>query len=253
MTEKQAGILEILVEAGPAGPDALAQALGVSSVSLGEDLDLLEEKCLISREDGFIYFGSASCAEGAAITNYRVKRKIAKAAARIVEEGETVLIESGSCCALFAEELAAAKPGVTIITNSALIAGRIRNAPYAKIILLGGEYHNEFQVMTGSMTGNWAKIFISEKFFTGAGGFTEKYGFTGNDHRRAHTTRDMARQADKVFVLTASGVFQRRGVAAMLRTEQVTAVFTDNGIPPEKERFLTDRRVEVHKVGTFLQ
>jgi DeoR/GlpR family transcriptional regulator of sugar metabolism len=246
MTERQARILEILVEAGPAGLDTLAQALDVVPVSLNEDLDLLEEKRLISREDGFIYFGSISGAEGAAIAGYGVKRKIARAAAQIVEEGETVLIESGSCCALFAEELAAAKPGVTIITNSALIAGRIRKAPYAKIILLGGEYHNDSQVMTG----DWAKIFISEKFFTGAGGFTETYGFTGNDHRRARTTRDMARQADKVFVLTASGAFQHRGVAGMLRTEQVTAVFTDNGIPPEKERFLTDRQVQVYKVGT---
>jgi DeoR/GlpR family transcriptional regulator of sugar metabolism len=250
MTERQTGILKILVEAGPAGPDTLAQALDAAPASLNEDLDMLEEKCLINREDGFIYFGSASGTEGAAISGYGVKREIARAASQIVEEGETVLIESGSCCALFAEELAAARPGVTIITNSALIAGRIRKAPYAKIVLLGGEYHNDSQVMTGSMTGDWAKIFISEKFFTGAGGFTEKYGFTGNDHRRAQTTQDMARQADKVFVLTTSGAFQRQGVAGMLRTEQVTAVFTDNGIPPEKERFLTDRQVQVYKVGT---
>jgi DeoR/GlpR family transcriptional regulator of sugar metabolism len=49
---------------------------------------------------------------------HSVKRRIAKAAAQIVEEDETIMLESGSCCALFAEELAKRAKKVFILTES---------------------------------------------------------------------------------------------------------------------------------------
>ncbi|GHU83766.1 hypothetical protein FACS189468_9160 [Spirochaetia bacterium] len=63
----------------------------------------------------------------------------------------------------------------------------------------GGEYQNESQVLVGSMTSRWAEIFMSDTFFIGADGFTEKYGFTGKDHRRTQTLRDMAEQAGEII------------------------------------------------------
>ena len=180
--------------------------------------------------------------------NYDIKRRIARIAAAQVEDGETVMIESGSCCALLAEELAAHKD-VTIVTNSVFIANHIRHAPRARVILLGGEYQNHSQTVVGSMTGKWAEIFISDKFFVGADGFIERFGFTGTDSRRTQTARDMARQAREVIVLTDSDKFLCSGVEGLVRTEQVSAVFTDDRILPEKEAFLQERNVRVHKVS----
>jgi DeoR/GlpR family transcriptional regulator of sugar metabolism len=181
--------------------------------------------------------------------NYDIKRRIARTAAAQVEDGETVMIESGSCCALLAEELTAHKD-VTIVTNSVFIANRVRHAPRARVILLGGEYQNHSQVLVGSMTGKWAEIFVSDKFFLGADGFIERYGFTGADPQRTQTARDMAQQAREVIVLTDSDKFLCSGVEGLVRTEQVSAVFTDDRILPEKEAFLQERNVQVHKVSS---
>jgi DeoR/GlpR family transcriptional regulator of sugar metabolism len=98
------------------------------------------------------------------------------------------------------------------------------------------------------MTSKWAKVFMSDKFFVGTDGFTEKYGFTGRDHLRTQTARDMARQAREVYILTDSDKFLHRGTEGLVRTEQVSAVFTDDRILPEKEIFLQDRQVQIHKV-----
>jgi DeoR/GlpR family transcriptional regulator of sugar metabolism len=250
MTERQDRILEILAGKNRAEVSFLAETLAVSQVTIRKDLDHLEEMGFIQREHGFAHFGPVEDVGRRMAINYEIKRRIARAAAETVEEGETVMIESGSCCAMLAEELANSKE-VIIITNSAFIANHVRHAPYANVILLGGEYQKGSQVLVGSMTSKWAEIFMSDKFFIGTDGFSEKYGFTGRDHQRTQTVRDMAQQAQKVIVLTDSDKFLRQGIEGLVRTEQVSMVFTDDRILPEKEQFLEERNVRIHKVSSM--
>jgi DeoR/GlpR family transcriptional regulator of sugar metabolism len=94
---------------------------------------------------------------------------------------------------------------------------------------------------------------MSDKFFIGTDGFTQRYGFTGRDHYRAQTVRDMAEQARQVIVLTESEKFFRQGVEGLIRTEDTTAVFTDDKIPRDIDDFLTERKVLVHKVPAVFQ
>ena len=249
MTERQDKILEILAGNRRMEVNTLAEIIGVSQVTIRKDLDYLDEIGFIRREHGYAQFGSIDEIGARMAVNYEIKRRIAKTAAEIVEDGETVLIESGSCCALLAEELANNKQ-VTIITNSAFIANHIRHAPYAKVLLLGGEYQNNSQVLVGSMTSKWAEIFMSDKFFVGTDGFTEKYGFTGRDHQRTQTVRDMAQQAREIIVLTDSDKFLHEGTEGLVRTEQVSEVFTDDRIQRKTEMFLQEKNIKVHKVSS---
>jgi DeoR/GlpR family transcriptional regulator of sugar metabolism len=179
---------------------------------------------------------------------YNVKQRIAQAAAETVKNGETVMLESGSCCALLAEKLMNNKRGITIVTNSVFIANHVRHAPYGKLILLGGYYQDESQVLVGSITRKCAEIFFAEKFFIGAGGFTEKLGFTGKDHQRAQTIQALSEQATRIIVLTESDKFLNHGVVGMINAEEVADVFTDDKIPKDAERFLEARKVRIHKV-----
>jgi DeoR/GlpR family transcriptional regulator of sugar metabolism len=250
MTERQGKILEALAATQRIEVSTLANILDVSQVTVRKDLDQLEELGLIRREHGFALFGSMDDVGRRMAIHYDVKRRIARAAAALVEEGETVMIESGSCCALLAEELVHTRKHVTIVTNSAFIANHIRHAPYCKIILLGGEYQPASQVMVGSITRRCAQIFFSDKFFIGTDGFSEKCGFTGKDHTRSQTVRDMAEQVQQVIILTDSEKFLTQGVERTVQTEQVSRVFTDDKIPADKETFLKNRGVVVHKVPT---
>jgi DeoR/GlpR family transcriptional regulator of sugar metabolism len=227
---------------------ALAELLQVSQVTVRKDLDQLEEMGLLRREHGIALFGSIDDVGKRMAIHYEVKRRIAQAAAGRVEDGETVMIESGSCCAFLAEELATTKRDITIVTNSAFIANHLRHAPSGRIILLGGEYQSASQVLVGSLTRRCAEIFFSDKFFIGTDGFVDHYGFTGKDHRRSQTVRDMAEQAREVIVLTESEKFLHRGVEGIARVEDVAGVYTDDGIPADKEAFLIENGVIVHKV-----
>jgi DeoR/GlpR family transcriptional regulator of sugar metabolism len=226
----------------------LAELLGVSQVTVRKDLDMLEERGLVHREHGFACLNPTNDIGKRLAFNYDIKRRIAQRAAAMVEEGETVMIESGSCCALLAEELANEQKDVTIITNSVFIANFIRHAVRTKIILLGGVFQPETQVVVGPLTRKCGEIFFSDKFFVGTDGFMPGFGFTGKDHLRSQTVMDMVENARDVFVLTDSEKFYHPGVLGLVRLENVTEVFTDDRIPAEFEQQLSDNHIKLNKV-----
>ena len=253
MTDKQSGrlkkILEIVAREDRIDVANLAFQLDVSKVTLRKDLDRLEEKGIIRHEKGRVFPGSSDDINNRLTYHYDTKHKIARRASEMVADGEAVMIESGSCCAILAEELTVNKRECMIITNSAFIAAYIRRLPQARIVLLGGNFQNDAQVMVGPLTRQCAGNFTVDKLFIGADGFSESSGFTGKDHMRAETVRDMARQAASVIILTESEKFSKQGLVSLLPGSAIAAVITDNAIPPKTERFLTGQGIKVYKVA----
>lgn len=241
-------ILELLTEKNKVDVTELSQNLGVSQVTIRKDLDMLEKKGLIVREHGFATLNGQDDMNNRLAYHYDIKQQLAKSACQMIEDGETIMIESGSCCALLAQEIASTKKDVTIITNSSFIADYIRQYSQAKLILLGGEYQKEAQVVVGPMTRRCVEAFFVDKFFIGTDGFSKNTGFTGNDYMRSETVRDMARQAAHVIVVTESSKFQQVGLVNLLPTQDVYCVVTDGMIPQESEEYLQSQNVIVKKV-----
>jgi len=241
-------ILEILASQQRVKVTSLAELLDVSQVTVRKDLDNLEREGLIRRFHGYASLDGTDDIGKRMVYNYSIKRRIAKIAAETVEEGETIMLESGSCCAFLAEELAIAQKNNTIITNSVFIANFVRNKPYIKMILLGGYYQHDSQVMVGPMTVKCGEIFFSDKFFIGADGFMPTFGFTGRDHMRVQTAMELAEKAKEVYVLTEAAKFLHQGVLGLIRYEMLTGVYTDEGIPGDAEAALLKNDVLLHKV-----
>lgn len=241
-------ILELLTEKNKVDVTELSQNLGVSQVTIRKDLDMLEKKGLIVREHGFATLNGQDDMNNRLAYHYDIKQQLAKSACQMIEDGETIMIESGSCCVLLAQEIASTKKDVTIITNSSFIADYIRQYSQVKLILLGGEYQKEAQVVVGPMTRRCVEAFFVDKFFIGTDGFSKNTGFTGNDYMRSETVRDMARQAAHVIVVTESSKFQQVGLVNLLPTQDVYCVVTDGMIPQESEEYLQSQNVIVKKV-----
>ena len=144
-------ILELLVKEKKLEVAEISGHLGVSQVTVRKDLDAMEAQGLITREHGFAVLSSTDDIKGRLAWHYEEKRKIACLAADLVKDGDTIMIESGSCCALLAKALTEIRKGVTIITNSAFIADYIRRESDFQIVLLGGIYQQDAQVMVGPM------------------------------------------------------------------------------------------------------
>lgn len=245
MKDRLNKILELLTKENKMEVSLLAEKLSVSQVTIRKDLDALESRGIIKREHGFALLCSTDDINGRIAYHYEEKRKIAQKASEMVQNGDTIMIESGSCCALLADALANTKKDLTIITNSAFIAGYIRGKANFQIVLLGGIYQQDAQVMVGPMVQQCVENFFVDLFFIGTDGYNSRIGFTNRDQMRAQAVRDMARQADNVIVLTESDKFAKNSIVPLNLKTPIKAVITDTNISDTMKAELENHNITV--------
>ena len=236
-------IIAIVSENKKIEVNELAKQLNVSKVTIRKDLDKLEQRGIIHRQHGFALINNKDDVNYRLSKNYDLKRKIARAAAQQVMDGETVMIESGSTCALLAEELAFNKSDLTIITNSCFIASYVRKSETVKVVLLGGDYQKESQVNVGPLLNQSAKNFFVNKLFIGIDGFDINRGFTGSDMARCDAARSLAQSAEKTIILTDSSKFMNRGIISEFSFNEITEVYTDEGVSQDHQIFLREKGI----------
>ena len=241
MNYRQSEILNILSQNRKATVNSLSKKFKVSEVTIRKDLDFLENKNLIKREHGYAVLNDNDNINLRLATNYEKKQKIANEASKLVNDNDVILIESGSCCSLFAENVAKTKNNVTIITNSVYIADLLRNFENIKIILLGGEFQKEAQVNVGQLTAQSLANFNIDKAFIGIDGFFDNT-FSTNDFKRAQVVLDFNRQADKIIVLSDSSKFGRKSLVNHLNIKDIYSIITDDELNSEIRQKLKENK-----------
>ena len=249
MSTRQLTLLESIVGAGRIAVAELAAIAHVSTVTIRKDLDDLEARGLIRRERGVAMLVSPDDPAGRLAYHYAEKVRIAAAAAATVNDGETVMIEAGSCCAILAEQISIQCTGITIVTNSAFIAQRLGAHPMVSTVLLGGEQQHDSRVLVGPMVELCARQFIVDRLFIGTDGFTPSLGFTARDYMRATAVRALASRAKRVVVLTESEKLGSHGPVPLLDAHDVAALWTDSAAPDAQVDALTGAGVEVVTVA----
>lgn len=238
MHARHAKILDIMTQKKKATVTELAETLAVSEVTMRKDLSRLEAKGFLKREHGYALLIESDDVGNRLSINYDIKRRIAQEAVSAVSDGETVMIESGSTCALLAEALLTQRKDITIITNSVFIATFVRDKPNARVILLGGDYQVDSQVMVGPLVRKCAEEFFVDKLFVGTDGFSDA-GAMSSNLMRAEAVCSMAKSAKQIIILTESEKFSRLGVVALLPYQDIDAIYTDDKIAKDiRDRLL---------------
>lgn len=241
-------ILKLVSQYEKIDVNTLSEALEVSKVTIRKDLDKLESKGLLHREHGYAVLNSGDDINVRLSFRHDTKRKIAQAAAKLVQDNETILIESGSTCALLAEEICQTKKNVKIVTNSYFIADFIRNYDSCKIILLGGEFQKDSQVTVGPLLKELIQSFRVKNAFIGADGYDDELGFTGKDMMRSEVVQYMSQVSENIVILTDSSKFQKKGNVRNFALSQVQRVITDKGIAPEAMKKLEQASISLTMV-----
>ena len=247
--ERHMKIIEMLSKSDKIEVSRLSQDFDVSEVTIRKDLVALEKKGLLRREKGYAILNETNEMSRRIATNYKKKLMIAIEAAKTVQDGETLMIESGSCCVLLAQVLSETKKDITLITNSLYIASMLSDKN-ARIILLGGEYQADFMASVGPLTGKCAQEFHVDKIFVGTDGFSQQSGFTGDNHTRVETLKTMASRASKVMVLMEAGKAQKQGVVSFLPLSEVNSVFTENTVSESFKGLLQKQGIALYLANT---
>jgi DeoR/GlpR family transcriptional regulator of sugar metabolism len=212
----------------------LAERLAVSESTVRRDLDHLEELGAARRiHGGVLYTG-----ESPKLPHFEVqqsieldkKRAIASAAARLIEDGDTILLDGGSTTYELARFLVGRR--LHIVTTSLPVANLFAADGNSDLVLIGGNVCARSGVTRGPYAdGMLSMVRVQKTIFSVAGICNE--GFYNNDLMLVETERAMMRAAAEVVVVADSTKFGRQSLTHLCPLESVQHLVVDDGITPE--------------------
>lgn len=229
MNDRQVNILKLLEINNLTSVNELSTISGVSSATIRQDLSFLESEGLLKRVHGGAVLEDAEDLSNRLGFNYDKKLRIARMAASLVKDGETILIESGSTNALLAREMAK-KKNITIITTNVYIARQLRKSGNTNIIIPGGIYQPASESLVGKFTRGFLDQINFDKAFIGIDGYTNEAGFTLRDLLRAEISSHIIRKANDAIIISDSTKFGKKELTNICYLSDINRIATDDDL-----------------------
>lgn len=243
MNARQNQIVQLVNERKRIQVTELVELIGVSGVTIRQDLNFLEQEGYLKRVHGAATTLQSDDIDNRLEVHFNIKQSLANKAADLVARNETVLIEGGSANALLARTLAE-RGDVTIVTPSAYIAHLIRNTT-ANIILLGGVYQHQGESLVGPLTKLCIENIHFSTAFLGVDGFHQDTGFTSRDMMRADIASTILAKQRRNIILTDSSKFGQIYPSTIGRFDQISILLSDNNASQSDLSFLKQQGIEV--------
>jgi len=206
----------------------LAERFQVSSETVRRDFDALADDGLISRAHGGAsssargHYPSLSERVGAHMDEHE---RIGRRAALLVQEGETVMIDSGSTTIQLARALAYLGTPCTVITNSIPVAMTLGHGA-AEVLLCPGQYLSAESAVIGTETIEFLERFNVDRCLIGASGLSDE-GPSETVSGFAAVKRAMLRRSARRHLLIDSGKFGRKGLAHVATLDMFDSIVLD--------------------------
>jgi DeoR/GlpR family transcriptional regulator of sugar metabolism len=202
--ERHHRILTMLIAQGRIETDSVAETLNVSRETVRRDLLKLEADGKVRRVHGGAIAAEISAEkpfETRRQVNAAEKKRIAKAAARLLQPGECCFIDAGTTTAAFAQELARL-PGIAVITNSLDVASAMHGGqPDADVLLLGGQLGADAPATYGEITISEIERFRPDAAIISPVGLDPEHGATDYFLPEAEVARAMIANARRLIML----------------------------------------------------
>ena len=230
--------------------DELVERLGVSAVTVRSDLAALEaEGALVRSHGGAIKPVGPVQDVPIAIkeTLHRSeKARIARAAVRMIEPGDTVIIDSGTTTRAIARELRREPKGpLTVITNALDVAIELAAVPRIRVIQLGGIVRETSLSTVGPQAEQILHGLRADRAFLGVDGLDVESGLTTPDVLEAQLNAVMIQVSREVVAVADASKLGRRSLCTIAPLDTLDCLVTDNKAPQAARRMLRDAGVEV--------
>lgn len=232
----------------------LAEALGVSVVTVRRDIDSLDDAGLVQKIHGGAKVpGGAGTHEPGfelkSTQNTHEKRAIGQAALVLVQNGMAIGLSAGTTTWVLAKALSSRK-NLTVVTNSVKIADVFQSAgSRVSVILTGGE-RTPSDALVGPIATASVRSLHLDVLFLGVHGMDENAGFTTPNLLEAEMDRALIAAARKVVVLADHSKWGTVGISTIAGLEDVDELISDDSLGLEAQRILRERVGKLRIVST---
>ena len=244
---RRARINEIINKNGQVKINELVSIFNVSEVTIRNDLDQLEEKGLLIRTRGggikVQRVGIDYKLNDKSKLHAKEKQAIGKKAAELVQDSDTIIIDSGTTTLEAARNLSSSN-NLTVITNALNIASQFINNENIKVVMLGGILRHTSLSLIGPIAETSIKNHYCDKLFIGVDGIDSRYGISTPNIEEAHLNKLMIEISKEVILLTDSSKFLRRSFAFIAPISDIDIVVTDSNIPDAELKNLQNAGVK---------
>jgi DeoR family transcriptional regulator, aga operon transcriptional repressor len=247
-------IMRLLLGRGSASIEEMLAAIGTSAPSIRRDLTRLEARGLVRRTHGgamlvepllyepFRYDTSFQAREQRAAAE---KRRIALAAADLIQPDETVGITAGTTTTQVARAIRH-RAHIKVVTNAINIGMELCNQPGMRTSITGGVLPHAWSFsLTGPAAIRFMDDIFLDKVFLNVVGVDAERGCTTLEQDEALTYRAMVRQAREVIVVSDSSKIGHVSGSLICQLNEVHTLVTDTGATAEQLAPLRERGVRI--------
>jgi DeoR/GlpR family transcriptional regulator of sugar metabolism len=254
VADRRQRIVAFVQGRGSALVSELSELLGVSEVTVRSDLATLAGRGLLLRTHGGVMLPEVPPLEltfaTRDVSNVDVKRRIGLAAAELVQDGQSVVLDASTTALQVARALRAnrALQDVTIITNGVHTALELLDVPGLTTILTGGQLRSTAVSLTGALASDLlARVHASIGFF-GAKGLTTVQGLTDVNLQEVEMKTAMAAVCERIVGVVDHTKLGQVSLATFVPIGQLDLVITDDDADPAYVRDLEAVGPEVQLV-----
>ncbi|MGW2274453.1 DeoR/GlpR family DNA-binding transcription regulator [Streptomyces yangpuensis] len=240
--ERRQLILEMVRANGAVSLRELARVVQTSEVTVRRDVRALEAEGLLDRRHGGAVLPGGFTRESGFPQKSHLataeKTAIADVAAGLVEEGEAVVVGAGTTTQELARRLARV-PGLTVVTNSLLVAQALAHANRVEVVMTGGTLRGSNYALVGSGAEQSLQgLRVSRAFLSGSG-LTAERGLSTSNMLSASVDRALVQAAAEVVVLADHTKLGTDTMFQTVPTDVMTRLVTDEP-PPHDDRAATE-------------
>ncbi|WP_039766677.1 DeoR/GlpR family DNA-binding transcription regulator [Caldicellulosiruptor sp. F32] len=237
--ERKSKIAQMIKEGKSVKVNELAKLFGVSESTIRRDLNELESLGIVKRTHGGAVNNFATTFELSFAEKEdrfaKEKEYIGKLAAKYIEDGDTIILDSGTTTQYIARNITA--KNVIVITNSVNIANELSNREDIEVIVTGGVIRSKTKALVGDITQSTLKQFRCDKAFIAANGVSIEFGVTTPTHLEAAVKRTMIENAKEVFLVADSSKFGQVTFALICPVDRLNYIITDKMDEKQKQEF----------------
>ncbi|MFD1938168.1 MULTISPECIES: DeoR/GlpR family DNA-binding transcription regulator [Nonomuraea] len=209
----------------------LASQLGVSPSTIRRDLEVLDRDGTLKRvrggaladmdtDDGLTF------AEVAALDE-QDKEAVAARAARIVRDGDVVLLDIGTTTMRLARHLRGRR--ITVVTSSLAVLDVLRADPEVELLLLGGMVRRTYHSLVGVLTEEALSQVVADRVFLGASGVRPDGQLVDTTLAEVPVKRAMIAAAGQVVLLVDRHKFPGTGALRVCGPDDIDVIVTNEG------------------------